>query len=343
MPFFGASAEVVVLPLPPLRLVLLTAAVAVALGAPTATTATARPEARAASSAPTPPLATAEGIRAARRYARSRAGTVAFAVLDGQGRLRGLNRTVAFPSASVVKAMLMVSVLRAAGRRPLDGAMAKTLTSMITVSDNDAASAVYRRVGAAGLYRVAHAANMRYFRDVGWWASARLTAADQARFFYRIDRLVPAAHRRFARTLLSSITGSQRWGIPPVAARHGLRAFFKGGWRTAITHQVALLEKGGRRIALAVFTSGEPSHGLRGADHRGHRRARARLARRRRARASSGPRGFHPRRSRYRGGPPVPDPPPHRPPATTTTTARSSPSSSPRSCAPRAPRSSTRG
>jgi hypothetical protein len=223
----------------------------------------AAPAARAATTAKdassAPPLATAAGIRAARRWARSRAGTVAFAVLDGQGRLRGLNRTVPFPSASVVKAMLMVSVLRSVGSRHLDGAMAKTLTAMITVSDNDAAGAVYRKVGAGGLYRVAHAANMRSFRDVGWWASARLTAADQARFFLRIDKLVPATHRRFARKLLSSIVGEQRWGIPPIAARHDLKVFFKGGWRTAITHQVALLEKGDRRIALAVFTRDEPS------------------------------------------------------------------------------------
>jgi uncharacterized protein GlcG (DUF336 family) len=50
-----------------------------------------------------PVLATSAGIAAAVRYARSRAGTVAFAVLDGHGRLRGLRRTTRFPSASVVK------------------------------------------------------------------------------------------------------------------------------------------------------------------------------------------------------------------------------------------------
>ena len=284
MPFLDASAEVVALPPSKLRLVLLTA-VAVALvvvavrvpGGPAHSVAVPVAMAQAASIdrgtaavdasatkvkakvSRTPPLVTAKGIRAAQRYARSRAGTVAFAVLDGQGRLHGLNRTVQFPSASVVKAMLMVSVLRSIGKGHLDGGTAKTLTAMITVSDNDAASAVYQKVGASGLYRVAHAANMKYFRDVGWWASARLTAADQARFFYRIDKLVPATHRRFARKLLSSIVGYQRWGIPPVAARHDLKVFFKGGWRTAITHQVALLEKGDRRIALAVFTSGELS------------------------------------------------------------------------------------
>ena len=204
-------------------------------------------------------LATGAGIAAARRYARGRKGEVAFAVLDGQGRLRGLDRTVRFPSASVVKAMLLVAVLRKVGTGHLDGGTAKTLTAMITVSDNDAADAIYARVGGAGLTAVARAARATRFRDVGYWANAQLTAADQARFFYRVDRLVPAKHRAFARKLLSSIVGYQRWGIPPVAKRHDLKAFFKGGWRTGITHQVALLVRGNRRIALAVLTSGEPS------------------------------------------------------------------------------------
>jgi hypothetical protein len=205
-------------------------------------------------------LTAIKAIRRARRYARARQGVVAFAVLDRAHRPRGLLRTVQFPSASVSKAMLLVAVLRRAGRGHLSDSERSLLRPMITFSDNDGASAIYGRVGGEGLRRVARAAGMRKFVDVGYWAGARITAADQTRLFLRIDRLVPAAHRRYARKLLSSIIGQQRWGIAPIARRRHMRIFFKGGWREGITHQVALLERG-RRLALAVLTSGSPSMG----------------------------------------------------------------------------------
>jgi hypothetical protein len=92
---------------------------------------------------------------------------------------------------------------------------------------------------------------------------SQITAADQVRFFLRIDRLVPSAHRRYARKLLSSVIEEQRWGIAPVARRRKLKAFFKGGWVPGITHQVALLERrrDRSRIAVAVLTRNSPSMG----------------------------------------------------------------------------------
>jgi hypothetical protein len=204
-------------------------------------------------------LTTPAGIRRARRFARSRQGVVAFAVLDTDHRPRGLRRTARFPSASVSKAMLLVAALRRADDERLGDTDRRLLRPMITLSDNDAAGAIYARVGGEGLRRVARAAGMRRFDDVGHWAGARITAADQARFFLRIDKLVPAAHRRYARKLLSSIVTSQRWGIARAARREHVKAFFKGGWRNGITHQIALLERGGRRLALAVLTSASPS------------------------------------------------------------------------------------
>ena len=145
---------------------------------------------------------------------------------------------------------------------------------MITVSDNDAASTVYARVGRDALLRIARAAGMTRF-DVGFnWADALLTAHDQARLFLRIDRLAPRRHRAYLRELLGSIVSWQRWGIAPVAEERGFHIMFKGGWRIGIFHQVALLERDDRRIALAVLTSGT-EHGLRPRDAGRHRRAGA--------------------------------------------------------------------
>ncbi len=201
-----------------------------------------------------PALFADAGIAAARRYAAARRGAVAFAVVGEDGRVRGLHRTARFPSASVVKAMLLVALLRAAGARPLSGRQRALLKPMITVSDNKAAKAVYGAVGRSGIYRLAAAAGMRNFAVAGSLFDAQLTAADQARFFLQIDRLVPPAHRRYARRLLSSIVSFQRWGIAAVARARHFKIFFKGGWRPGITHQVALLERGSSRVALAVLT-----------------------------------------------------------------------------------------
>ena len=153
----------------------------------------------------------------------------------------------------------MVAVLRRAGRHRVSAETRAYLRRMITVSDNDAANVIYAEVGSRGLRRVAHAAGMRRFVDVGHWAEAWITAADQARFFLRIDRLVPRAHRRYARKLLSSVVSWQRWGIARVAHRRHMKAFFKGGWRVGILHQAALLERANGRVALAVLTSDSPS------------------------------------------------------------------------------------
>jgi hypothetical protein len=214
--------------------------------------------AQAAAPIAEPRLVAVGGIEEAQRWARTRAGTVAFAVAQGK-RIRGVAIHRRYYSASVVKAMLALAVLRAAPDRALTGEERALLRPMIVVSDNDAATTIYARVGSAALYALARAAGMRNF-DVGFnWADAQLTAYDQARLFLRIDRLTPRRHRGYFRGLLASITPSQRWGIAPVAAERDFHIMFKGGWRTGIFHQVALLERNGKRIALAILT--------RSADH----------------------------------------------------------------------------
>ena len=194
-----------------------------------------------------------------------RAGSESFAFVDEDGRLYGYHRWRPTPSASVLKPMLMVAYLNLATvrNRALNDRDRSLLGPMIRRSDNTTAGIVLNTVGASGLYRVARRAGMRHFRvHLPVWGLSEITAADQARFFYRIDSYVPARHRSYARYLLSHIVSSQRWGIPPEVPA-GWRVFFKGGWASGtgrVTHQVALLLDGDRRLAIAVLTEYNPSH-----------------------------------------------------------------------------------
>jgi hypothetical protein len=206
-------------------------------------------------------------VRAAARYQGNRSGRTAFAVIDSQGRLSGRHIHRTFVTASVIKAMLLVAYLRKldAQHRPLDSSSRARLHPMIHVSDNSAATSVWRSVGNARLYRLARKAGMTEFSIVGIWARAQISPADQARFFFKQDSLIPRQFRRYARSLLSGISGAQSWGIPRVARPHGWHVFFKGGWRGTglgqLVHQVGRLERGHTKFAMAVMTDGDPSMG----------------------------------------------------------------------------------
>ncbi len=204
-------------------------------------------------------------IRAARRYLRQRSGLTAFAAVDSQGRIGGAHLHRTFVSASVVKAMLLVAYLRmlAAERRGLDGGSRALLAPMIELSDNDAATAVWYRVGEPRLYALARRAKMADFSVSGYWANARISAADQARFFFTMERAIPRRFRPYARHLLSHIVDYESWGIPAVARPRGWRVYFKGGWRGTglgqLVHQAARLQRPHARVAIAVLTDGDPS------------------------------------------------------------------------------------
>lgn len=212
----------------------------------------------AAPVAPTAPSAAA--LREARAWAAGRDGSVSWAVIDTAGRIHGSGARRRYPSASVTKALLLVAALRAVPGRPVPVELGRVLRPMIRRSGNRAAGIVHRRVGDAGLRAVGRAAGMRSLRTNGTWSEVELTAPDLARFFRRVDRLVPARHRAYARALLERIVARQSWGVPRAARPLGWRVLFKGGWRRRLVHQGALAEREGRRVALAVLSDGSPSH-----------------------------------------------------------------------------------
>jgi hypothetical protein len=247
-----------------LRLLLLAAAAAAILAlAPVTSPAHAAVAAPAQDDAAYP---WSERVASAASYAEARRGRVAFAVVDEVGRLRGHRVRDQYLSASVVKAMLMVAYLNQPGvrGRSLTGGERALLEAMITRSKNRAATRIRDAVGNGGLAALARRVGMRGFATAPSWGSSRITAADQARFFFRVDRYVVVRHRDYARGLLASVVPAQHWGLPAVKPE-GFEIFFKGGWRRLgverLVHQVALLEQGSRRIALAVLTDGSATYG----------------------------------------------------------------------------------
>ena len=225
------------------------------------------PAAAAASAWPPDPYPGRAAVRDAREFAAAAPGSVAFAVLDADGGTRGLDPARSYSSASVSKALLLAAELRRHREEDLDTETRSALEAMIRFSDNGAASSIYARVGDEGLAEAAERAGMRDFDPTpGYWGGAQVTAADLARFFFRLERGLPSRHHRFGERLLATISSGQRWGIPAAAGRRW-SVYFKGGWRPPateetsgpVTHQAALLlNRGGRRIGLAILTDLSP-------------------------------------------------------------------------------------
>jgi hypothetical protein len=204
-------------------------------------------------------------VDAARTYAQSRAGLTAFAVVDERGRLHGYRAWAVAPSASVLKAMLLVAYLRKASvrDRSLTDYERGLLGPMIRRSDNNAASTILGLVGSRGVTRLAAVTGMTDFRLVTpIWGLSHITPRDQAHYFHHIDRYVPVRHRHYAMHLLATIVRSQRWGIAQVSPE-GWNLYFKSGWGSGtglVDHQVALLRRGETRVSLCITTRFNPDH-----------------------------------------------------------------------------------
>lgn len=206
-------------------------------------------------------------VHRARAYASTRAGAVAFAVTDEHGRLHGSRTHAGWYSASLLKPVIMGTLLTrpSVRHRPLTTAERALLTPMIRWSANEPASTLFVRLGPRTIQRFGQRHGLRSLRVAApTWGSSRITAAGYARFFRALPEAIGLRHRRVARRLLRTVIRAQRWGVPPVAPR-GWTLLLKGGWRAGrgygrIVNQAARLECGKTVVSLTILTDHDPSH-----------------------------------------------------------------------------------
>ncbi|WP_250299904.1 serine hydrolase [Streptomyces sp. A 4/2] len=200
---------------------------------------------------------------------KGRQGASALAVYDrSTGTSCELRADTHFDSASVVKVTVLGALLRQAGEahRDLTPREVKLTTAMITKSDNDSTSALWRQIGPKGIQ---HFLDLAKMRDTvpgagGSWGLTQITAADQVtlmRLLTTENAVLDTSARNYALGLMSHVAADQRWGVP-AGSPASATAHVKNGWLSRTTddawrvHSVGAFTGSGHDYGMAVLSSG---------------------------------------------------------------------------------------
>jgi hypothetical protein len=175
----------------------------------------------------------------------------------------------AYETASIVKVDILVSLL-VQRNGSLTTAQKTLATSMITLSDNAAATALFKAIGsttglnktnkALGLVETSAGTN-------GNWGLTRTTAADQIRLLKLIflpDSVLSSASRTYVSSLMSSVSKGQDWGVT-AAADDGDDSAVKNGWLQRSTTElwdvtsIGCVEAHGHRFLVVVLVTSASS------------------------------------------------------------------------------------
>ncbi|TDD65393.1 hypothetical protein E1298_41440 [Actinomadura rubrisoli] len=221
-------------------------------------------------SAAHPAIARKLGTRI-RKALSGRTGTESVAVYD---RKRGIRCAIAsgrrYDSASVVKATILGALLRQAAdqHRSLTSVEKSQAHKMITQSDNDAASALWRSVGRTRMQRFLNRAGMTHtvLGSGGYWGLTQITAQDEIALLSRFTKrnaLLPDKSRAYALGLMNKVIPSQRWGTP-AGRPSGVTWHVKNGWlprhdRYWRVHSIGTFDGHGEDYMIVVLTQDTPS------------------------------------------------------------------------------------
>jgi beta-lactamase class A len=207
-------------------------------------------------------------INAARR---GRSSTVAVRV-DAPAKGVGcwLNDRSPFDSASVVKVTILGALLRKAmdQHRYLTSTEAAEARAMITVSDNNAASALWAELGHSYMQHFLNLAAMSQtvLGPGGYWGLTQITAYDQIkllRLLLNPNPVLDTASRGYALNLMAQVIASQRWGVP-AGAPASLTVHVKNGWLPRATHgwrihSIGCFTGSGGGYSIVVLTQDNPT------------------------------------------------------------------------------------
>jgi beta-lactamase class A len=210
-------------------------------------------------------------IPAATRIANARSGYVGVAAYSlNSGASYGFQSTRAFAMYSTVKVPILLTVLDRAVRqqRRVSAWEQAKISSMIRVSDNNAASALLANVGGARAvqsYLRRIGINQTYINPYHWGLSTT-TAQDMARLMAKLGTCSILEPRlcTYALSMMRSVVSSQRWGIS-AGVPAGSSVAIKNGWYPASSgwgiNSIGFVTNGHKRYAIAIYTSNDPSMG----------------------------------------------------------------------------------
>lgn len=170
-----------------------------------------------------------------------------------------------FDSASVVKVTVLGALLRkaTAEHRGLTPAEVDLTTAMITKSDNDATSALWREVGHKDIQRFLSLAGMWHTvpGPQGLWGHTQITADDQLqllRILTSDNSVLDRNARSYVLGLMNRVIPDQRWGVPAgvsgtatVHVKNGWLPRATNGWRV---HSIGAFTGGGHDYAIVVLS-----------------------------------------------------------------------------------------
>jgi len=224
------------------------------------------------SASPSPTATSSTAITSAiRTYMATRSGQASVTVKDlSTGATYSYNTRLRVATASIVKADILACLLlqaQSAGRR-LTSSEKALATKMIENSDNNAASALWTKIGR-------HSGMVAANRKLGLtqttpgsgstWGLTTTSAADQVRLLTALTSSkskLSAASRSYELGLMSQVERDQRWGVSAAADDDDTTSLqLKNGWMPQTAYQnrwtinsIGQVKSGGHAYLIGVLS-----------------------------------------------------------------------------------------